>query len=380
MSRTFLNQSTQIANSESYEDTLSIGSTMEYTRADEKTIHDDLNALRTMIRVALGTSKWYDAPASNIESLEMSKVSKAGDTMTGPLDMGSNPITNLMSPTNENDAATKLYVDTVAGGIPVRVGRIFARVTAACSAGNDLLGIGPAPNLDNGLPMFSAATFASGYDIFMNGQLLRPGSDYDVIIGGSGDNEAMLKLTYDAVVGDVICVISYAAPGYTPPFTGNVLSYTESGGAGTIALSGYSPVVGDTLTFGVQAKIVASVAAGLATISGIFNPAPAVGVDTVTITPAGGGGGGGGGTPSYTVSYYNDTDPSMVYIGLSDGTSNDVSLTYTKNVSTVTVNGETSTLGGSNGSLIAGVMHYTYVVNTPFTSAPSVGDSVTFTA
>jgi hypothetical protein len=209
MSRTFLNQSTQIASSETYDDTLTIDSTLEYTREDGKTIHDDLNALRTMIRAAMGTSNWYEAPAGNIESLVETKVSKSGDTMTGPLDMGSNAITNLAYPSNDTDAASKAYVDTVAGDIPVRVGRIFAKVTSAAAAGNDLYG---GENLDNTLPEFSLATLETDYDIFMNGQLLRPGSDFDVYIGGTGDGDAKLRLTYDAVVGDVLCVISYGVP------------------------------------------------------------------------------------------------------------------------------------------------------------------------
>jgi len=39
------------------------------------------------------------------------KVSKAGDTMTGALAMDSNKITGLGAPTDDNDAATKKYVD-----------------------------------------------------------------------------------------------------------------------------------------------------------------------------------------------------------------------------------------------------------------------------
>jgi hypothetical protein len=40
------------------------------------------------------------------------KVSKAGDSMTGELAMGTNKITGLGTPTSDADAATKLYVDT----------------------------------------------------------------------------------------------------------------------------------------------------------------------------------------------------------------------------------------------------------------------------
>ncbi|WP_408097052.1 tail fiber domain-containing protein [Peredibacter sp. HCB2-198] len=42
-------------------------------------------------------------------------VLKAGDTMSGPLAMGGNKITNLADPTVATDAATKAYVDTKAG-------------------------------------------------------------------------------------------------------------------------------------------------------------------------------------------------------------------------------------------------------------------------
>lgn len=45
------------------------------------------------------------------------RVAKSGDTMTGNLNMNSNKVTNLATPTNDTDAATKLYVDSVAGTV-----------------------------------------------------------------------------------------------------------------------------------------------------------------------------------------------------------------------------------------------------------------------
>ena len=52
----------------------------------------------------------YDAAGS-----AATRVLKSGDTMTGNLNMNSNYITNLPTPTDNAHAATKLYVDTVAG-------------------------------------------------------------------------------------------------------------------------------------------------------------------------------------------------------------------------------------------------------------------------
>ena len=55
-----------------------------------------------------------DAISSNttlINTLESSKLSLLGGTMTGAIDMGANSISNLKAPTSDSDAANKSYVD-----------------------------------------------------------------------------------------------------------------------------------------------------------------------------------------------------------------------------------------------------------------------------
>ena len=55
-----------------------------------------------------------DAISSNttlINTLESSKLSLLGGTMTGAIDMGANSISNLPTPTDDSDAANKSYVD-----------------------------------------------------------------------------------------------------------------------------------------------------------------------------------------------------------------------------------------------------------------------------
>ena len=47
-----------------------------------------------------------------------SKLSKWGGDMTGELDMGDNKITDLATPTNNDDAATKKYVDDQFSAVP----------------------------------------------------------------------------------------------------------------------------------------------------------------------------------------------------------------------------------------------------------------------
>jgi hypothetical protein len=70
---------------------------------------DTLNELAA----ALGNDPNF---ATTITNLINEKVAKAGDTMTGELDMGVNKITNVHDPTNNGDAANKAYVDTQVSG------------------------------------------------------------------------------------------------------------------------------------------------------------------------------------------------------------------------------------------------------------------------
>jgi len=47
-------------------------------------------------------------------------VAVAGDTMSGDLDMGTNAITNLASPTQSSDAATKAYADSISESLDIK--------------------------------------------------------------------------------------------------------------------------------------------------------------------------------------------------------------------------------------------------------------------
>jgi hypothetical protein len=81
-------------------------------------------------------------------------------------------------------------------------------------------------------------------------------------------------------------------------------------------------------------------------------------------------------TYNYTVSFYGEPGDDEMKIGLSDGVSNNIDIPgYRKNISTVTVNGETVTLGGIVGA--SGNIYYK--VTPSFTTAPTAGDSAVFT-
>ena len=53
---------------------------------------------------------------SRLQVKDSTKLPLSGGTMTGAINMGSKKITSLATPTEKTDAATKGYVDSIAGG------------------------------------------------------------------------------------------------------------------------------------------------------------------------------------------------------------------------------------------------------------------------
>jgi len=61
-------------------------------------------------------------------------------------------------------------------------------------------------NVDVALPYMDAGTFGSDYDVYLNGQLLYPGSGNDYYAGNDANS---LKFEFPLKTGDVICVVPY---------------------------------------------------------------------------------------------------------------------------------------------------------------------------
>jgi len=75
--------------------------------------------------------------SSVITSIE-SKVAKAGDTMSGNLDLGSHKITSVASPTADSDAATKGYIDSR----PAGTGTVTSVNSGSGLSGGPITGVG----------------------------------------------------------------------------------------------------------------------------------------------------------------------------------------------------------------------------------------------
>lgn len=90
-----------------------------------------------------------------------------------------------------------------------RRNKVYANVTAATiSANTDVV---YPTNIDADLPQMSSGSYLYDYDVYLNGELMRPGID------ASADNDyypgttdKALKFEFQLRLGDVICVVPYA--------------------------------------------------------------------------------------------------------------------------------------------------------------------------
>ena len=87
--------------------------------------------------------------------------------------------------------------------------KVYANVTVTTSANNDVSLA--SSNLDVALPAMSGGDYLTDYDVFLNGDLLRPGANsganHDYYPGTVLTPAARLKFEFTVKVNDVICVI-----------------------------------------------------------------------------------------------------------------------------------------------------------------------------
>lgn len=98
-------------------------------------------------------------------------------------------------------------------GAAVRGTKTYANVTSTTNADVDIGGTAGGANLDAQLPNMSAGSFLTGYDVFVNGNLMRPGVDAAAnndYYPGTSLALGQLKFEFKLKVGDVLAVVPYA--------------------------------------------------------------------------------------------------------------------------------------------------------------------------
>jgi hypothetical protein len=159
---------------------------------------------------AVPTAPEHVATKKYVDDQDALKLSLVGGTMSGTLNMGTNYITNVIDPVNAQDAATKYYVDNLVTGLDARSGKTYAVVTDNVSANVAVYGgADPSAKLDAVLPVMTV-DFEVNFDVYLNGQLMRPGEFMDVVM--AQDNamaDRALRFSFPLNTGDVICVVGY---------------------------------------------------------------------------------------------------------------------------------------------------------------------------
>ena len=92
--------------------------------------------------------------------------------------------------------------------------KVYANVTSTTTANNDVGGTGGGTNLDAQLPDMSTGDYLTDYDVFLNGDLLRPGADASAnndYYPGTSLALGQLRFEFVVKVGDVLCVIPHFA-------------------------------------------------------------------------------------------------------------------------------------------------------------------------
>ena len=74
--------------------------------------------------------------ATTVTNALATKLNKAGDTMTGTLDMGANKVTTTLTPTTDNELTRKGYVDSILGSATSAADSAAAAATSATNAAN----------------------------------------------------------------------------------------------------------------------------------------------------------------------------------------------------------------------------------------------------
>lgn len=84
---------------------------VKFKRGPSSTLPAEKDPGAFLVETDTGNMYLDDTADSRIQITDTRKVNKAGDTMTGPLDMGNQAINNLPEPAGDQNPATKHYVD-----------------------------------------------------------------------------------------------------------------------------------------------------------------------------------------------------------------------------------------------------------------------------
>ena len=85
---------------------------VKFKRGQSGTMPSDLEAGSLLVQIDTGDIFLDNTNSDRIQLGDSRKLSLSGGTMTGPINMGGQKITSIGNPTENTDAANKIFVDT----------------------------------------------------------------------------------------------------------------------------------------------------------------------------------------------------------------------------------------------------------------------------
>jgi hypothetical protein len=202
------------------------------TDVDTLTSDAQVNTFAKGVRVATGTQRInIGETAGVIEStgvndlriyssndLYLDDLHQTGSTWvsTSGLKLATNTAEWSAFKTNYGEVSLLNAINAAKNPPSSRGGKVYATVTVTTNADTDVGGIGGGTNLSAQLPDMSAGSFMTDYDVFLNGNLLRPGANAGAnndYYPGTSLAAGQLAFEFKVKAGatpDVVCVIPYA--------------------------------------------------------------------------------------------------------------------------------------------------------------------------
>ena len=136
--------------------------TMIFSQEDITELKNRMTSLETQVNNALAL-----------------KLDLAGGTMSGVIAMGANKITGMADPTLNQDATTKIYVDTILGSATAAAISAAAAATSATNAGNSATAAASSATAAAGSATAAAASYDSFDDRYLGPKATDPTLDND---------------------------------------------------------------------------------------------------------------------------------------------------------------------------------------------------------
>jgi hypothetical protein len=214
--------------------------------ATGRAVITDNNGILTVSATTSQQIGYLSNVTSDVQAQINSKLSLSGGTMTGAINMNNNSITNLPSPTNSGDAASKSYVDSAISGLDVkqsvRVGTTAALPSSTYSNGSSGLGATLTATANGAFSTVDGVTLVLNDRILVKNQAsaLQNGI-YQLSQVGSGSLPWILTRTTDAdnsPANEVTAgMFTFIEEGTTQADTGWILTAVNPVTLGTTALS-----------------------------------------------------------------------------------------------------------------------------------------------